>query len=37
VTRNLWLRLRGAILDREDSDQLGYQVRLILNWEIPFL
>jgi hypothetical protein len=37
ITRNLWLRMRGVILDREDSDQLGYQVRLILNWEIPIL
>jgi hypothetical protein len=37
VTRNLWLRVRGVILDREGADQLGYQVRVILNWEIPIL
>ena len=37
VTRNLWLRLRGVILDRENADQLGWQVRFILNWEIPIL
>jgi hypothetical protein len=37
TTQNLWFRLRGAILDREGADQLGWQVRLIINWEIPLL
>ena len=37
TTRNLWLRLRGVILDRQDANQLGWQVRFILNWEIPIL
>jgi hypothetical protein len=36
TTHNLWFRLRGAILDRENAD-LGWQVRLIINWEIPLL
>jgi hypothetical protein len=37
VTRNLWFRLRGVILDREDADTLGWQVRFVVNWEIPLL
>lgn len=37
TTRNLWFRLRGVILDRQDADQLGWQVRFIVNWEIPIL
>ncbi len=37
TTRNLWFRLRGVILDRENADQLGWQVRFIVNWEIPIL
>ena len=37
TTRNLWFRLRGVILDRQDADQLGWQVRFIINWEIPLL
>ena len=37
TTRNLWFRLRGVILDRQDADQLGWQVRFIINWEIPIL
>ena len=37
VTRNFWLRVRGVILDRENANELGYQVRVILNWEIPVL
>lgn len=37
ITRNLWFRLRGAVLDREGAGQLGYQVRFIVNWDIPLL
>lgn len=37
VTQNLWFRLRGALLDRENADELGWQVRFIVNWEIPVL
>ena len=37
TSRNLWFRLRGVILDRENADQLGWQVRFIVNWEIPIL
>ena len=29
--------LRGVILDQQDADQLGWQVRFIINWEIPLL
>jgi hypothetical protein len=35
--KGLWLRVRGDILDQAGAAQLGYQVRVILNWEIPFL
>jgi hypothetical protein len=31
--QGMWLRVRGAILDQEDASQLGWQVRIILNWE----
>jgi hypothetical protein len=31
--QGFWLRVRGAILDREDADHLGNQIRVILNWE----
>jgi hypothetical protein len=37
LTEKLWFRLRGAILDRESADELGWQVRFIVNWEIPVL
>jgi hypothetical protein len=33
----MWLRVRGVILDQEGRDQLGYQVRIILNWERDLL
>jgi hypothetical protein len=33
VLQGTWLRVRGVILDQENSDQLGWQIRLILNWE----
>ena len=31
--QGLWFRARGAILDQQDAKTLGYQFRLILNWE----
>jgi outer membrane porin, OprD family len=31
--QGMWLRVRGAILDQENANQLGWQVRIILNWE----
>jgi outer membrane OprD family porin len=31
--QGMWLRVRGAILDQESAKELGWQVRLILNWE----
>jgi hypothetical protein len=31
--QGLWFRARAAILDQENSKTLGYQFRLILNWE----
>ncbi len=35
--KGLWLRVRGALIDQDGAERLGYQVRLILNWEIPLL
>jgi hypothetical protein len=35
--QGMWLRVRGAILDQEDASQLGWQVRIILNWERDLL
>jgi len=35
--QGMWLRVRGAILDQENADQLGWQVRIILNWERDLL
>ncbi len=29
----LWFRARSAILDQQDAKTLGYQFRLIINWE----
>jgi hypothetical protein len=34
--QGMWLRVRGVILDEEGSS-LGYQVRIILNWERDLL
>jgi hypothetical protein len=34
--QGMWLRVRGAILDQEGAS-LGYQVRIILNWERDLL
>jgi hypothetical protein len=31
--QGLWFRARAAILDQQDGKSLGYQFRLILNWE----
>jgi hypothetical protein len=28
-----WLRVRGGILDQEGAGRLGWQVRVILNWQ----
>jgi hypothetical protein len=35
--QGMWLRVRGAVVDEEGRDQLGYQVRIILNWERDLL
>jgi hypothetical protein len=35
--QGMWLRVRGAILDQENASQLGWQVRIILNWERDLL
>jgi hypothetical protein len=35
--RGIWLRMRGDILDQQGADRLGYQLRLILNWERDLL
>jgi hypothetical protein len=34
--QGMWLRVRGVILDQENAS-LGYQVRIILNWERDLL
>jgi hypothetical protein len=31
--QGMWLRVRAVLLDQEDASQLGWQVRIILNWE----
>ena len=31
--RGLWFRARAAILDQQDAKTLGYQFRIIINWE----
>jgi hypothetical protein len=37
LLQGMWLRVRGAILDQQGADQLGWQIRLILNWERDLL
>jgi hypothetical protein len=29
----MWFRARGAILDQQDAKTLGYQFRIIINWD----
>lgn len=31
--RGLWFRARSDILDQDGARKLGYQFRLIVNWE----
>ena len=31
--RGIWFRARAAILDQQDARTLGYQFRIIINWE----
>ena len=31
--KGLWFRVRGDILDQQDAPKLGYQFRIILNWD----
>ena len=31
--QGVWFRARSAILDQENAGRLGYQFRLIINWE----
>ena len=35
--QGMWLRVRAAVLDQQDAKTLGYQFRLILNWERDLL
>ncbi len=35
--QGLWLRVRGVILDQDNANQLGAQIRVILNWERDLL
>lgn len=37
AVKGLRFRLRGALYELEGADKLGYQVRFIINWEIPLL
>ena len=36
-TRGWWLRARGGLLDQEGAGELGWQVRIILNWDRDLL
>ena len=31
--QGIWFRARGSILDQQDAKTLGYEVRIIINWE----
>src|SRR5262249_23289828 len=33
ILRGMWFRARAAILDQQDAKTLGYQFRLIINWD----
>jgi hypothetical protein len=35
--QGLWFRARADIADQQDAKALGYQFRLILNWERDLL
>ncbi len=35
--KGLWLRVRAAILDQQNAKTLGWQIRVILNWERDLL
>jgi hypothetical protein len=35
--QGMWLRVRAALLDQQGAGQLGWQVRVILNWERDLL
>jgi hypothetical protein len=37
LAQGLWLRVRGSILDAEGANDLGTEVRIILNYSIPIL
>jgi hypothetical protein len=37
VLQGMWLRVQGVILDQQGADQLGWQIRVILNWERDLL
>jgi outer membrane porin, OprD family len=36
-TRGWWLRARGGLIDQQGADELGWQVRIILNWDRDLL
>ena len=33
VLQGMWFRFRSAILDQQDAKTLGYQFRIIINWD----
>jgi outer membrane porin, OprD family len=33
LVQGMWFRARAAILDQEDAKKLGYQFRIIINWD----
>jgi hypothetical protein len=35
--QGMWLRVRGAVIDTQNANQLDWQVRIILNWERDLL
>ena len=33
VLQGMWVRFRSAIIDQQDAKTLGYQFRIIINWD----
>jgi hypothetical protein len=33
VIQGVWFRVQAAIVDQQDAKRLGYQFRIIVNWE----
>src|SRR6516162_1062023 len=33
LLQGMWFRFRSAVIDQQDAKQLGYQFRIIVNWD----